>query len=129
MPGMLNALAMQTETPGAASTFTLVLIWLVVMALAIGGMWMTFQKAGQPGWAAIIPIYNVVVLMRVARKPAWWVVLVIVPIVNIVVLVIVSMEVSRNFGKGAGFGWGLALLAPIFYPILGYGDAQYQPTG
>lgn len=126
MLGMLNALAMQTETPGAASTFTLVLVWLVVMAVAIGGMWMTFKKAGQPGWAAIIPIYNIVVLMRVARKPAWWVVLVIVPIVNIVVLVIVSLEVSRNFGKGAGFGWGLALLAPIFYPVLGYGDAQYQ---
>jgi len=125
---MLYALALQTEAPGFGFSTGTIIIWLAIVAVSIGGMWMTFQKAGQPGWAAIVPIYNIFVMTRVARKPGWWTLLFFVPLVNFVIIIIVSIEVAKNFGRGSGFGVGLAFLAPIFYGILGYGDAEYQPA-
>ncbi len=102
------------------------IVWLAVMIVIIAGIWKVFTKAGKPGWASIIPIYNVVVLLEIAGKPLWWVILYFVPLVNIVITFIVSIEVAKAFGKGTGFGVGLVFLAPIFYPILGFGSAQYQ---
>ena len=104
------------------------LVWLAVVVLMIAGMWKVFVKAGKPGWAAIIPIYNVVVLCEIAGKPAWWVVLFFIPFVNFIVAIILSLAVAKKFGKGAGYGIGLALLSPVFYPMLGFGDAQYDPN-
>ena len=100
---------------------------LAVVVLVIAGMWKVYSKAGQPGWASIIPIYNVVVLIQIAGRPVWWVLLFFVPVVNLIISIVVSLDVAKNFGKGAGFGVGLALLGFIFYPILGFGDAEYQP--
>jgi hypothetical protein len=102
------------------------LIWAALMILVIAGCWKTFEKAGKPGWAAIVPIYNVVVLLDIAGKPTWWLILMLIPLVNIVVALIVSIAVAQAFGKSAAFGIGLALLGVIFYPILGFGDAEYQ---
>ena len=102
------------------------LIPLALAVFVIAGMWKTYEKAGQPGWAAIVPIYNLVVLLKIAGKPLWWVVLLLVPIVNFFVIIIVSLEVAKGFGKSSGFGLGLAFLGFIFYPILGFGDATYQ---
>ncbi len=104
------------------------LIWLAVVVLMIAGMWKVFVKAGKPGWAAIIPIYNVVVLCEIAGKPAWWVVLFFIPFVNFVVAIILSIAVAKKFGKGTGYGLGLAFLSPIFYPMLGFSDARYDPN-
>ena len=104
------------------------LIELILVVLAIAGLWATFAKAGKPGWAAIIPIYNALVLLQVAGRPWWWILLLLVPIVNIVIGVIVSIDVAKNFGKGTAFGLGLAFLGFIFYPILGFGDARYSPV-
>jgi len=103
--------------------------WVVIIALIvvqIAAWWKMFEKAGQPGWAAIIPIYNVVVLLRIAGKPLWWIILLLIPLVNIIVWIMVSVAIANNFGKGTLFGVGLLLLGIIFYPILGFGDAQYQ---
>ena len=91
-------------------------------------MWTVFVKAGQPGWAAIVPLYNVIVLLKIAGKPLWWFLLMLVPLVNIIVVFIVAIAIAKNFGKGTGFGVGLALLGPIFYPILAWGGARYQGT-
>jgi hypothetical protein len=128
---MLTAQAVEIAQPVAIesgfSTMS-ILVWCAIILLYVAGMWMVFSKAGQPGWAAIIPIYNLFVLMRVAGRPAWWVLLAIIPIVNIIAMIIVSIDVAKNFGKGAAFGVGLALLSFIFYPILGFSDAQYQPV-
>ena len=66
-----------------------------------------------------------IVLMQIAGRPVWWVLLMFVPVVNIVVSFIVVIDIARAFGKGAGFGVGLLFLAPVFYPILGFGSAQY----
>jgi hypothetical protein len=108
-----------------ASNIVPVVIWLVIVIAAIAGLWKTFEKAGHPGWAAIIPIYNIYILCKIAGRPGWWVILFFIPIVSIVIAIIVSLDVAKNFGKSALFGIGLALLGFIFYPILGFGDAQY----
>jgi hypothetical protein len=69
-----------------------------------------------------------VLLLEIAGKPIWWIILLLVPGVNVVIAIIISIEVAKNFGKGTGFGLGLAFLGFIFYPILGFGDAKYQPS-
>lgn len=109
----------------AAMGFGFFLIWFAVMVLIIASMWKIFSKAGKPGWAAIIPIYNVIVLLEVAGKPVWWFLLMFIPFVNIVIAIIVSIELAKNFGKSAGYGIGLAFLGIIFYPMLAFGSAQY----
>jgi len=95
------------------------------MVFYIAAMWKVYTKAGQPGWAAIIPIYNLVVLAQIAGKPVWWVLLMLIPIVNIVVAIMIWHGVSTNFGKGVGFTLGLVFLSFIFIPILAWGDAEY----
>ncbi len=110
----------------AAGSLLFALIWLAVTVLVIAGMWKTFVKAGKPGWACLIPIYNVIVLLEIAGKPLWWIILFFIPLVNFVVVILVALAVAERFGKGLGFGLGLAFLPMIFFLILGFGDAQYQ---
>jgi hypothetical protein len=102
------------------------LIGLCVSVLMIASMWKVFTKAGKPGWAAIIPIYNLIVILDIAGKPLWWIILFLVPLVNIVVAFMTYVSLAERFGKGAGFGIGLMLLGFIFFPILGFGSAQYM---
>jgi hypothetical protein len=102
------------------------LIGLAIFAAVIAGVWKVFTKAGQPGWGALIPIYNVVLLLQIAKRPVWWLLLLFVPLVNLVVTVVVSVDIAKRFGKGVGFGMGLAFLGFVFYPVLGFSDARYQ---
>ncbi|HTW96024.1 MAG TPA: DUF5684 domain-containing protein [Tepidisphaeraceae bacterium] len=102
------------------------IIELAILIVIIAGIWATFEKAGKPGWAAVIPIYNIIVLLQIAGRPLWWFILFLIPIVNLVIAIIVGIDIAKRFGKGTGFGVGLALLGFIFYPILGFGSAQYQ---
>ena len=107
------------------------LAWFLIFLAAlivIASMWTVYEKAGEPGWAAIVPIYNFVVLLRMAGKPLWWVFLLLVPIVNVIVTIVVFVRVARNFGRSAGFGVGLALLGFIFFPILAFSDDTYRPA-
>jgi hypothetical protein len=105
------------------------LIQLAIIVAVIAGVWKTFTKAGQPGWAAIIPIYNVYILLKIANRPWWWLLLMLIPLVNLVIAIIVALDIAKAFGKGVGFGIGLALLGFIFYAILGFGSATYtQPV-
>ncbi|MCF7687437.1 MAG: DUF5684 domain-containing protein [Cephaloticoccus sp.] len=104
----------------------IILLELAIVVLILAGVWKTFTKAGQPGWAAIIPIFNLYILIKVAGRPGWWLLLFIIPVVNLIIGIIVAIDVAKAFGKGTGFGVGLALLGFIFYPILGFGDATYQ---
>lgn len=103
-----------------------ILIYLAVIVLIVAGCWKMFSKAGKPGWAAIIPIYNMVVLLEIVGKPIWWILLFFIPLVNFIVAILVYVELAKVFGKGVGFAIGLLLLSPIFIPILGFGSAQYQ---
>ena len=122
-------------SPPQGQSSGLLFVELALAVLFFAGLWKVFQKAGKPGWAAIIPIYNLIVLLEITGKPIWWFILYFIPVVNLIPLFLVSIELARRFGKGTGFGIGLALLGFIFYPILGFGDARYQggapsaPTG
>ena len=102
-----------------------VTIWLAVVILGIISMWKVFSKAGQPGWASIIPIYNTYILLKIGGKPWWWLLLFLVPIANIVVAIWMINMVSKSFGKTEAFTVGLILLPFIFWPILAFGDAKY----
>jgi hypothetical protein len=99
-------------------------IWLTVIVLVIAGWWKMFTKAGKPGWDSIIPIYNTIVLIDIAGKPLWWIILCFIPFVTIVILIMVLAGVSRNFGRGVGTTLGLIFLPLIFYPMLGFGSAS-----
>ncbi len=102
------------------------LVCLAILIVVIAGLWKVFVKAGHPGWAAIIPIYNVYILLKIAGRPGWWLLLVLVPVVSFVIAIFVAIDIAKAFGRSAGFGVGLAFLGPIFYPILGFGDSTYR---
>ena len=103
-----------------------VIVYVVVAVLMIASMWKIYTKAGKPGWAALIPIYNIIVLLEVTRQPLWMIILLFIPVANIVVYIIIAIELSKNFGKSGGFAAGLILLSIIFYPMLAFGSAKYQ---
>src|SRR5882724_2092017 len=102
------------------------IIGLLIALLIIVAMWKVFTKAGQPGWASIIPIYNLYIWCKIVGRPWWWILLMLIPFVNFIILIILCIDTAKSFGKGPGFGIGLALLGVIFWPILGFGSAQYQ---
>ena len=94
--------------------------------LAIAGMWKVFVKAKQPGWAAIIPIYNVIVLLKIVNRPLWWFFLFLVPFVNFIMWLVVNYDLAKSFGKDVGMMLLLTFLPFIGYPMLGFGDAKYK---
>ena len=100
-------------------------IWLAVMVFFIYCGWKIYTKAGQPGWAVIIPIYNIIVMLKIIGKPWWWIFGFLIPFVNFLVMILLAVNLAKVFGKGTGFAIGLILLSFIFYPILAFGDATY----
>lgn len=117
---------MNVESTGGSGGGLFLMIQLALVALMLVSLWKVFTKAGQPGWASLIPIYNAYVLLKIAGKPGWWLLLMFIPLVNIIVMILALVGLSNNFGKGGGFAAGLIFLPIIFYPILAFGDAQYQ---
>ena len=103
---------------------------LILIAIYVIANWKIFEKAGQPGWAAIIPIYNIIVMLDVQGRPKWWVIWYLIPVVNyvsaLVMFIIQCLDYAKRFGKDGGFVAGLLLLNPIFLLILAFGSAQYQ---
>ena len=102
------------------------IIYVIAIALFIVAYWRIFTKAGQPGWASIIPIYNTIVWLRIVGRPLWWFILLFVPVVNIVILIIMVHDLSKSFGHGVGFTLGLIFLSPIFILILAFGGSTYR---
>ncbi|HWZ04356.1 MAG TPA: DUF5684 domain-containing protein, partial [Mucilaginibacter sp.] len=91
----------------------LIIFMIAIWVVSVAGVWKTYQKAGKPGWAAIIPIYNIIVLIEIVGKPVWWFLLFFVPCVNFVFIIWVYNLLSKSFGKSEGFTVGLILLSPI----------------
>ena len=109
---------------------TVFLISIFIFAFTIGlivivATWKVFEKAGQPGWAAIIPIYNIYIMTKIGGKPGYWVLLMLIPLLNFIFVVWLYNMISKSFGKDEGFTIGLLLLGFIFWPILGFGNATY----
>ena len=103
----------------------IVLCSLAVAVFLIAAQWKVFAKAGQPGWAAIIPIYNIYIMTKIAGKPDIWTLLCLIPVVNIIFVVWLYNMISKSFGYDEGFTVGLCLLGIIFWPILGFGRSKY----
>lgn len=99
--------------------------WLAFIVAMIASGWKIFTKAKLPGWGILVPIYNVYLQFKLAGHPnwAWWLLL---PPVAAILLIVANFEIAKKFGKGTGFALGLWFLPIIFYPILAWGDAQYQ---
>jgi hypothetical protein len=113
----------------AADDTTSIIIGVVYLAFliaVIAGAWKTFVKAGQPGWAIIIPIYNFYIITKIAGRPWWWMLLCCIPLIGFIFAIILTSDVSKSFGGGIGTTLGLIFLPFIFYIILGFGSAQYQ---
>ncbi len=111
---------------GMVAAAVMGLVYLLILLVVIASMWKLFTKAGKPGWAAIVPIYNIIVLLEIVGKPIWWIVLFLIPLANLVALILINVELAKVFGKSTGFAIGLILLSPIFLPMLAFGSAQYQ---
>jgi hypothetical protein len=129
---LIPALLLQEETGGAAGAAasgiagTMMIVMLAIAIVFIAGLWKVFTKAGQPGWAVLIPIYNAYILLKIAGRPGWWIVLFLIPLVNIVIAALVSIDVAKAFGQSAVFGLVLLfLLCGIGYLLLGFGSYRY----
>jgi len=103
----------------------IIIFAICTAVIEIVGLWFMFVKAGEPGWAAIIPIYNYLIAIKIAGKPWWYLLLLLIPIVNLIFYIIILHGLSKSFGKGAGFTVGLFFLRFIFIPILGFGKSVY----
>ncbi len=101
------------------------IIYLGLIVIMIIAYWKIFTKAGEEGWKCIIPIYNIIILLKIVGRPWWWLLLMLIPFVNFVVLIIVMNDLSKSFGHGLGFTLGLIFLSFIFYLILGFGGSKY----
>lgn len=106
------------------TAFISIMIGLSILLAA--GVWYMFEKAGKPGWACIVPIYNIIVMLEIAKKPTWWLAMFFIPIANIVFLIMMYNGIAKSFGKDSGFTVGLVFLNQIFFAILGYGESEYQ---
>jgi len=110
-------------------------IVIPIVLIAIVAMWRIFTKAGQPGWAVLIPFYNLYVYTQMVKRPGWWMLLYFasaIPVIGSIGVLIVSimdsLRLAKLFGKTAGFGVGIILLGIVFLPILAFGDADYDET-
>ena len=122
---VLGGLLLQQDNGGAAIGVFFALIGLVFTIIFIAAGWLVYAKAGQPGWAVIIPIYNLLVMLRIVGRPWWWILLMLIPFVGFIIGIIVTIDLAKSFGRGIGFAIGLILLGPIFYLILAFGGSQY----
>lgn len=123
--GEMEVTNMAAGSEGASTVGLIIMVlYFGVLIINIIGAWKVYAKAGQPGWGVLIPIYNIFLVLKIAGRPAWWIILCLIPIVNLITLVI-PFDIAKRFGKGAGFGLGLLFLGPIFWPILGLGSAEY----
>jgi hypothetical protein len=114
------------ELPAFIFSPAFIIICIGLAVFQIAATWKVFTKAGQPGWAAIIPIYNIYIMTKIAGKPGIWVLWCLIPLVNIVFIIWLYNMISKSYGHDEGFTVGLMLLGIIFWPILGFGPSKYQ---
>jgi hypothetical protein len=127
---MLSAVAMSpSDFPNPARMFftgPFLLFWGVILVVFIVGWWKLFEKAGHPGWACLIPIYNFYLMLKIAGRPGWWLILMLIPLVNFIISAVVAIDIAKAFGQSGVFGFFLNfLLGGIGYVILGFGNYRY----
>lgn len=117
-------------TTSSGAVWGLMLIYLIVIVLAVVAYWRIFTKAGEAGWQSIIPIWSTIVLLKIVGRPWWWILLMLIPFVNIVVLIVVLLDLGKSFGKSTMFSvFGLIIFSLIGYLMLGFGSDKYVGPG
>jgi hypothetical protein len=99
---------------------------LLLVVVIVAGYWKVFAKAGKPGWACLVPIYNVIVLAQIVGREVLWIILALIPCTAPIAVIVMSIDLAKSFGKDTVYGLGLAFLPFIFFPLLGFGDAAYR---
>lgn len=99
---------------------------MIVLVISLVAQWKINQKAGEPGWAAIVPVYNTYVSYKITWGNGWAFLFMLIPLVNVVIAIITMVKLAQVFGQGGGFAVGLVFLPVIFLPILAFGNAKYQ---
>ena len=108
-----------------------VVSWIISMAICVVmiiAMWKIFKKAGKNGWEAIVPVYNIIVMLEISNIPVWQIVFYFIPFANIYIMFKQYIELAKKFGKSSGFGVLTAFFPFICLPILGFGSASYEGT-
>ena len=101
-------------------------LYIAAIVAFVAGLWMVFTKAGEDGWKAIIPIWNVLILLKIVGREWWWIILMLIPIVGFIVWIIVALDLAKSYGRGTGFGIGLIIFPYIWSLILGFGSDTYR---
>lgn len=101
------------------------LVSLALSILAIAGLWKMFEKAGKPGWAAIIPVYNIIVILEIVGKPIWWIFGFLIPCVNFVVIIWVLNLLMKSFGRDSIYTVLAFFFSFIIFPMIGFGSDRY----
>jgi len=101
-------------------------LYIAAIVAFIAGLWMVFTKAGEDGWKSIIPIWNVLILLKIVGREWWWIILMLIPIVGFIVWIIVALDLAKSYGRGTGFGIGLIIFPYIWTIILGFGSDTYK---
>ncbi len=118
---------MNAVPTGSLAVFLLAqVVALTLSIFMFVALWTVYVKAGRPGWAILVPFYNLYVFLKIAGKPGWWLILLCLPLLNLIFGILALAGLAQNFGKGAGFVVGLLFLPVIFYPMLAFGSAVYQ---
>lgn len=103
---------------------------LIISLISVIGLWKMFEKAGKPGWAAIIPIYNAIVILEITGQPTWWVIMLFIPVVNLIFIIMILNALSNSFGQGVGTTILFLFFPFIGFPMVGFGSAKYVgPVG
>jgi hypothetical protein len=99
------------------------LMYLVMTVATFAGLWKIFEKANKPGWASLIPVYNLVVWFEIIGKPLWQIILIVVPFANIYVAITMITGLCKSFGKPGMANYMAAIfLGFVYYPFLGFSD-------
>ena len=115
-----------TDAADAGMGVGFLLVAVAAAIIMIASMWRIFTKAGRPGWAAIVPVYNTLQLIWTSGKPWWWVILMFIPLINVIALIVIYYNLARAFGKGVGYTLLFLFLPIIGFPMLAWGSATYK---
>lgn len=124
---MSQILAASSDAGQSGAVFVWIVLAYIISCIPLA---LIYKKADKSAVAAFVPIWNTIVLLQIVGRPVWWIILLLIPFVNVIILIIVYLDLATVFGKRTGFGIGLILLTWIFMLILGVGSASYQgPIG
>lgn len=115
------------STAAALASLPAAIISFILAVLMVVALWKIFTKAGEPGWASIVPFYNTYVLFRIAGLNPWLFLLLLIPVVNLVIAIVVAIKLGAAFGKGGGWSFFLLVIFSVIgFLILGFGSATYR---